>query len=360
MRVNSSSLLFLLPLFAFAAPRAAAGTEIREKTVIVGMEDCCAPEAWPAAENLLAREFRALGFSVLLVPGRAQGERDRRLELQDLTEAHAAACAVRIVRPVAGQGAVELWVNDRVTRKMLFRQFEIPSEVGEREAEIIALRIVEMLRASLLELRLPERSPRGKDAPPPTPRTVPPAIRRLLPETPAPSPDRIALELHGGAWISSGGVPALGMLHLGLRVRLPAALALLADVGFSPISGELGADGLVSTFDMTQALAWVLWSPEPAGALRPSFGVGAGLLRPSARGVSGSPGLTLRQDATVVGAGAVRFELAWTFTARLAVICAVNAGVALPEITVRFSERTAARAGNPFAEVLAGLRIHFF
>ena len=108
MRVSSLSLLFLLPLFAFAAPRAASGTEIREKTVIVGMEDCCAPEAWPAAENLLAREFRALGFSVLLVPGRAQGERDRRLELQDLTEAHAAACAVRIVRPVAGQGAVEL------------------------------------------------------------------------------------------------------------------------------------------------------------------------------------------------------------------------------------------------------------
>ncbi len=353
--------LALLGLFwlVFLVPTPARATGIQEKTVIVGMEDCCEPEAWPAAEKVLAREFRALGFAVLLVPGRASGERERRLELQELTESHRAACAVRIVRPPAGQGAVELWVNDRVTRKMLFRQFEIPAEVGEREAEIIALRIVEMLRASLLELRLPDRrarpaAPTGKDRP------LPPAIRRLLPGPPSPAPDRLALELHGGAWISSGGVPALGMLHLGLRVRLPWSLDLLGDVGFSPVSGELRADGLASTFDMTSGFVWTVWTPEPAGPLRPAFGVGAGLLRPGARGVSGTQGLTLREDSTLVGAGAVRFELAWSFTPRLAVICVVNAGVALPEISVRFSDRTVARAGNPFAEILAGLRVALF
>ncbi|MBU1241705.1 hypothetical protein KJ612_00735, partial [Myxococcota bacterium] len=167
-------LVFLSSTFLFMSlPQVVAATEVREVAVIVGMEACCEPESWSAAERVLAREFRALGFTVLNIPGRATGERARRLELQDLTETRSAACAVRIVRPAAGQGAVELWINDRVTRKMLFRQLEISPEVGDREAEIIALRIVEMLRASLLELRLPDRSAK--------PRVVPPVVRRLIP-----------------------------------------------------------------------------------------------------------------------------------------------------------------------------------
>jgi len=357
-RIFAFSLLFPFCVFS-VLPGVARGTELRETTVIVGMEPCCAAEAWPAAERLLAREFRALGFTVLTVPGKAQDERARRVELQDLTEAHAAACAVRIVRPPAGQGAVELWVNDRVTGKMLFRQLEIPPEVGDREAEIIALRIVEMLRASLLELRLPPPEKGRKSPPPPKRRTVPPAVRRLVPPEPPPPPPRLELEPTAGAWISSGGVPALGMLHLGLRVRLPAALALTADLGFSSAPGHLREDGLESTFDVLQIFAWATWQPEPLAPVRPAFGVGAGLLRPSAQGTSGD-GLTLREDATWVAAAGVRFEVAWHFGRRFAALCSVSAGLAIPEITVRFAGQAVAHAGNPFAEVLAGLRIHLF
>ncbi len=358
VRLVAFPLIFLIFVFT-ARPGVARGTEVRETTVIVGMEPCCAAEAWPGAERLLAREFRALGFAVLIVPGKAQDERSRRVELQDLTEAHAAACAVRIVRPPAGQGVVELWVNDRVTGKMLFRQLEISPEVGDREAEIIALRIVEMLRASLLELRLPAPETGRRTPPPPKPRALPPAVRRLVPKEPPPPPPLLELEPQAGAWISSGGVPALGMLHLGLRLRLPAAIALTADLGLSAISGHLREEGLASTFDVLSGLVWATWQPEPRATVRPAFGVGAGLLRPSAEGISGD-GFTLREDATWVAAAGVRFELSWHFGHRFAALFTVNAGVAIPEITVRFAGEAVAHAGNPFAEVLAGLRIHLF
>ena len=333
-------------------PRPSPATEVREVAVIVGMEACCEQEAWTAAERLLAREFRALGFTVLIIPARAVGERERRLELQELTEARSAACAVRIVRPVAGQGAVELWINDRVTKKMLFRQLEIAPEVGDREAEIIALRVVEMLRASLLELRIEQTSGRKK--------VVPPAVGRLVPPAPPAPPSMLDLELQSGAWISSGGAPVLGMLHAQVRLRLPAQLSVTADFGLSVLSGDLHQDGLSSTFDVSEAFVWGAWHPTPIGAAEPAFGLGAGALFPRAEGISGEPGLTMKKDDTRVGAAACRFDLVWRFTPWVAAIFSVTAGFAFPEITVRFVDQEVAHAGNPFAEVLAGLRVSLF
>lgn len=346
-------LVFLSSTFLFMSlPQVVAATEVREVAVIVGMEACCEPESWSAAERVLAREFRALGFTVLNIPGRATGERARRLELQDLTETRSAACAVRIVRPAAGQGAVELWINDRVTRKMLFRQLEISPEVGDREAEIIALRIVEMLRASLLELRLPDRSAK--------PRVVPPVVRRLIPVEPPGRPSRLDLLLHSGAWISSGGVPVLGMLHLGLRLRLPASFSVTGDLGLSILSGDINSDGLSSTFDVSEAFLWGAWHPAPVGRVEPALGLGAGVILPRAEGISGEPGFSMKKDDTRVGAAGCRFDLVWRFSPRVAAFFSVTAGFAFPEIIVRFADREVAHAGNPFSEVLAGLRISLF
>jgi hypothetical protein len=333
-------------------PRTSPSTEVREVAVIVSMGTCCETEAWSAAERVLAREFRALGFTVLSIPGQASGERERRLELQDLTDSRSAACAVRIVRPAAGQGAVELWINDRVTKKMLFRQLEIAPEVGDREAEIIALRVVEMLRASLLELRLPERAAK--------PPALPPVVRRLIPTEPSPMPSRLDLQLQGGAWISSGGVPVLGMLHLGLRIRLPASFSVTGDLGLSVISGDLHEDGLSSTFDVAEAFFWGAWHPEPVGRVEPAFGLGLGLLIPTAEGTAAEPGLAMKKDDARVGAVACRFDLLWRLTPRVAANFSVTAGFAFPEISVRFGDKVVAHAGHPFSEVLAGLRISLF
>ncbi len=359
MKPTVAFFLTLLSFLFLASPRTARAAEVREVVVIVGMEACCEPESWTAAEELLAREFRALGFTVLIIPGKAGDERQRRLELQDLTDSRSAACAVRIVRPVAGQGAFELWINDRVTRKMLFRQLEIAPEVGDREAEIIALRVVEMLRASLLELRLPDPK-RTRVLPRLAPRVVPPAVGRLVPDEPPGKLAWLDLELQGGAWISSGGVPVLGMLHLGLRLRLPGPFSLAGDFGLSVVSADLEADGLSSTFDVSEAFLWGAWHPEPVGQVEPAFGLGAGLLIPRAEGISGEPGFSMKKDDTRVGAAACRFDLIWRFSPRVAAFFSVTAGFAFPEISVRFADRVVAHAGNPFSEVLAGLRFSLF
>jgi len=340
--------------FAAAAEAPPADETVSAVAVIAGMGACCSPEAWPEAERILERELRALGLQVVVASAHGGDERFRRRELQEMTRLHRAACAVRVVRPQEDSGRVEVWVEDRVTHKMLFRQLQTQSGKGERSAEIVALRAVEMLRASLLELQMESTSVSRKAS-------VPREVMRLL-APPARQRPFLDAFVQGGVWFSSGGAPQSFQMQMGILARVTEGLRIGAAGSFAPVQSEIRDVGMSASFQVGDAFVWGFWEPAPSGSgrIRPALGAGAGLLFVRTQGTTDVPGLTNREDTAFVGAGAIRFDLRFRMGPWVSVLASVTAGAAFPEITVRFSDRIAATAGNPFAQMLVGMEMHVF
>lgn len=174
-------------VLGFTRPAAATVPRI----VVVGRE-----HDDPIVPRLRA-ELSALGFDVLEVPSEAV---DSTALLSEQTRAHGAAAAVRIVRSGAG---IEVWVVDRVTGKTSLRDVVVPNgPQGDADATI-AIRAVELLRASLLEVHAPHAS-RGDVAPT--------EEIRAASELPSQAADArrslFGVDLRVGAIASPGGVPA--------------------------------------------------------------------------------------------------------------------------------------------------------
>lgn len=94
-------------------------------------------------------ELSSLGFLVQTREAGSSVETPR--QLQAAAREAGAEAAVSVQPSALG---VEVWLVDRVTGKTLSREF-VPSQPGLEQERVIAVRVVELLRASLLELQLP-------------------------------------------------------------------------------------------------------------------------------------------------------------------------------------------------------------
>jgi hypothetical protein len=287
----------------------------------------------------LRAELAAAGFDVQ--SRSARGDRAR-----DDVEQEDGVATVRLVRDPSTR-ATELWVSDRLTGKTLVRRVGADPE---RSPRIVALRGVELLRASLLELA----SPPHDDAPPETPamtKPPPPEVARLVApvavaETPAP-PAR------SGAWIERAAVDAgVAMLastnHLGPAMApsfgawlaLPASFALrLQLVGPAFESGLSNASG---TAVVRQELASVdvAWIVPVRGVLAPFVALGGGPYHLHVQGTATAPYTSASDDVwAVLGAAGVGAAL------RLA-----------PAVSIALEGRALALAPRP-AVTLGGERV---
>src|SRR5262249_5220500 len=111
-------------------------------------------------------ELEALGFRALIID--PLDEAASRASLEATARKAGAIAAIRAVPSARG---VEVWIADRVTGKTVLR--EVASDDGALDGEgALALRAVELLRASLLEVALP--------APPPGEVPATPEIRAKM------------------------------------------------------------------------------------------------------------------------------------------------------------------------------------
>ena len=85
---------------------------------------------------------------------------------RDLRRAAHDRNAVAAVRVLVSSGVVEVWIADRVTGKVVLRDV-LAQDAGSKVSETtVVLRVVELLRASLMEVEAPH-APRGEVAAPP-------------------------------------------------------------------------------------------------------------------------------------------------------------------------------------------------
>ncbi|MBW2737195.1 MAG: hypothetical protein JRH20_32860, partial [Deltaproteobacteria bacterium] len=181
-------------------PAAEVVAQARPRVVLLGMSKRFPKESWQAVERRTRAELSALGLEVVPLAAHAEGMNARLQELRTRAVEQRAIGALRISRH-HGKHRVQLWVYDALTRKTVLHNTVVAPEDGKDASGIVALRLVGLLHASLLELRMRGRG-RVK------PRPVPPLVTRLVAARldPPPSPKT-------GRWLMWGG-PSVGLAHL--------------------------------------------------------------------------------------------------------------------------------------------------
>ncbi len=289
-------------------------------------------------------ELVALGFDVRGSAG--EDTPSSREALEDAARAVEAIAALRI-RP--SRAGVEVWLTDRVTGKTLLREVVLPRAGSQHDDAIVAVRAVELLRASLLELD--EAHPaRGEVAPNESLRDF---VRKPDPRHATPT---ATLDLSGALVSSPGGIGPAAAVRVGggyavserWRLSLSALMTLLASRLSVPEGTAtptislflLGTEGAVLSGSRLElrlrAEAGVHWLHVVGEGEAPSEG-----RRENAVAAAGALGLA----GVVFLGGAVRLRLDGSL------------GATAPRPVIRMLDREVAYWGRPFTVLALGVEV---
>jgi hypothetical protein len=230
----------------------------------------------------------------------------------------------------ATPGSVEVWVIDRVTGKSVVRR--IPSQPeSNRAAEILAIRAIELLRASLLEVAMA-----GGREPPIVPKPPPAEVTRFVDRAlDSRKHSRWAVEVGGSGVGSFDGVgPAvLPMVRLDLALGSYGLMrATAAGLGTrSHVEAQSGSAEVAQQFGLIEAGVRL----RPQRRVQPFFSLGAGVRYTSAEGRASGlyQGQTAGLWSFLADAGTgIRFSL----HSRFEIALEVHAQLAQPYPAIRF------------------------
>ncbi|MDC0678376.1 hypothetical protein [Sorangium atrum] len=341
---RAQALAGALALLLCAASPAASGEPARVVLVRPGAAD-------PSISEALIRirgELVADGFDVEVLD--AQSASAPRPTMDDAGQQAGSAALIGLFLAPDGQAA-ELWVVDPRTHETLVRRIDTRGEAREHIVEVLAVRAVELLRASLLELlmssqRAPAPAPAPAAAPPPSKVSEQVPRQAEEPRVHASRRSTWGVELGGGLLASPGGIGPALLLVARLRFApigpLEARLSF-AGLGTAPrVVGPQGSATVQQRFGLVELAAL----PWPELRLRPRFSVGLGAFHVAVDGEASWPyrGVHSAQWAFAADAGA-GVELG--IVRRLHVVAEAHALVAHPYPVVRFVETEAARGARP-------------
>lgn len=232
----------------------------------------------PADTSIVPRlraELEGLGLEVSLVPKQTEEQLPR-----DLIDAARTADAAAAFRIVLGDGQADVWIADRVTGKVVLR--EMLPRGAQIDGRVVALRAVELLRVSLLELDV--HKPAVEELP----------VRQSLPRDSALLEDleRSSLSADSTFLWSPGGTS--------IAVGVDAAVAWRPSwIGVRLFGGSVLAPATISSTEGTGEITtrWigvdaVVQPRRPRMAWRPRLGVGLAALSTELRGNANAPWLS--------------------------------------------------------------------
>lgn len=287
-------------------------------------------------------ELVSAGFDVQIAASTPGA--DPRASLEQTASGNNVDAVVALLGDVS-PGSVEVWVIDRVTGKSVVRRIPNQPE-SNRAAEILAIRAIELLRASLLEIAMA-----GSGEPVAAPKPPPVAVTRFVDRAlDARRDSRWAIEVGGSGVASFDGVgPALLPivrlnLALGSYVLIRATAAGLGTR--ARVQAQSGWADLAEQFGLIEAGVRL----RPRRRLQPFFSLGAGAQhtsaegRPSSKYSSNYQGQTAGRWAFLADAGA---GLHLSLVHHFAVALEVHAQLAQPYPVVRFLGAQVATTGRP-------------
>lgn len=306
----------------------------------------------------LRAELAALGFDVVVATSE---ERPDRAALAERARDANAVAAIHLSGQVEG---VDVWVTDRVTGKTVLREVSLPEETEDPDERLAltAIRAVELLRASLLEVASNQPVDGEVEAAP--------EVREVAIETIAPraARARLAVSEYGDSarllvgvgpalGFSPGGVRPLGQVQLAVT-GLPhqrLALEAFAIVPLFPAALQ-GPEGLAS-LTVGHLGASVSGRATGAGPVDFRLGAGVALTWIHLAATAAAPFEASNQDSFT----------AWPFAhahlgyglGSASVFLDARLGPVLPEPVIRFAGRDVVRWGRPATVIATGTEIAF-
>jgi hypothetical protein len=323
--------------FSFVASSQASAERAPSQVTVVRTPD--KDRLLREASTRLKAELAGAGFSVTEVE-RAPGPGD---EPQGFA-------TISINR--TGQGALaDVWISDHVTGKTVTRRLRVGA--APNAANVLAIRAMELLRASLLELTLPATEP---EAPP----SAPPDVLKWVEPVPKTLSkhellDGTALTIGGLALHSFGGIgPAIGpqaRISHGIAAGWFGRLSLAAPLQGQTLSEPAGSATVTQQFASVD-LGWAM-KPRPFAAFAWA-GLGAFYLHTTGTAAepyhSTSDGVLSFLAAGGVG-GLARLGARLAITAELAALGLV------PKPVVIIADKHAGSAGAPSLGASIGLLV---
>jgi hypothetical protein len=296
----------------------------------------------------LVAELESLGFRAEILDPSAEPASRASLEA-----AARRAGAIAAIRAVPSERGVEVWIADRVTGKTVLR--DLANDRGTPELDdALALRVVELLRASLLEVALPLPS-RGE-----VPAT--PEIREKIgvPEQGAlehGSPPTLRFSLAPGMLLSPGGFGASASLDLGLAWMPSEHVGVFALAAIPLTSGRI--EGSQGSADLRILLAgggarFLFTKRESSWSPTVDLGVMAVSLRSTG---TANPGFIASAPSALTAAPFARLGLAFALTRVFRLRADVLAGVVAQGVSIQFAQHEIATWGKPL--VLASVGVDF-
>jgi hypothetical protein len=286
----------------------------------------------PFLPRLLA-ELGSSGFDVAVVtpstfpPGRP--------EIEQLAQREGATVQLLVVEAGAG---LEIWIVDPATGKTVFREVILGLYEPREAPELVAIRLVETFRATLLDFASPHTS-----APPLPLRPVPP-----VDSSTHAGPSRFAIAVGGGGAYSAGGIGPTAHLDLALGYRMGRGFSIAVDGALTPARTKVrGAP------EGEAEIAWYLagvsfgFSPgDPAAPIRFRSSAGAWIGWMSLTGQPVPPYVNTPAEFVSViphlDAG-----LRLSLTPSVALAPGLSLGVSAPAASIRFAGREVATWGRP-------------
>jgi hypothetical protein len=333
--VGRLALAVVASTWLFAAPAAHAAS-------VMILRPANSPPVMIETLVRLKGELTSAGFDTEIVDGATAGgvPADARAALEQLAARRGADAVVAIVGDLSPD-SVEVWVIDKVTGKSVVRR--VPFEpTATRASETLAIRAIELLRSSFLEIDLAahDRQAAPGAAPPPA------VVRFVEAERLARHPERFGVEVGGAAVMSLDGVgPAvLPLVRFDWSPRAwLVGHATLAGLGTRPtVANQEGSAQVAQAYGLIGGSVRF----RAGERLRPFAALSAGVLRTSVEGRADSPnqGRAADQWSFLVDAGV---GASLRLPDRFHVTLAAHAQVAEPYTAVRFVGTVVATSARP-------------
>lgn len=297
-------------------------------------------------------ELSSLGFLVQTREAGSSVETPR--QLQAAAREAGAEAAVSVQPSALG---VEVWLVDRVTGKTLSREV-VQTQPGLERERLIAVRVVELLRASLLELQLPSGTAGEVQASAelqafaalPSASVARETVQH--PPAPAPTPSYGVLRFSAG-WGLSSSVAAtrvtpladLGAFWQPTR-RLAVGLTALVPVASADASA---AEGSVRIATWQVQAGPRIYPLSAAGPIRPFIDVGLALLWFELDAARAESPLIAASERLVTAGGHVGLGCNWQLSSHFSLYSTLGASVAAAKPVVQFAGRDVLTLARPLA-----------
>ena len=267
-------------------------------------------------------------------------------ELRDIVSDDGVAAAIWIA---PDRSEVVVWVDDRGKGRAIVR--ELPTEAEGATDEVIVLRVVELLRASLREAEADQQNPEPEPEPDPEPSSVEPSVE--------PPRRRWAADLGPAVAGAPGGIGASAHVSASVRYMphptIGVRLAALAPTLGPRVEGMEGSARI--------SIAQVVAGPHIAfrhhdRVVQPDAGLMVGLSIVRVDGRAEAP-LVGQTDHVLGFTGRVGAGVAFVVAPMVALRLDAAIGVTLPGPQVAFGDRTVARWDQPYGLGAAAVELRW-